>query len=394
MSTFKVTISAGDGGSVSPDGEVEVPEATDLWIYAAPEAGRKVAEWYHDGQPWGCDVASYVIRGIARDAVVHVTFAPITHSVTTTPCVGGESTGGTVSPCSSLDEGPIPVDDGASLTFTARPDPGWRVGVWTVDGKVAARATETFTLPRVTADHSVAVTFDLPVLDPVRWRGTVTVTWKHRSAPPSTNTTQTADIILTQADLDESGAPKPVRAVKGGSERHQDTRTEQVRAVLTVGPTDAEGHVGTVDLWRHDRAEHSRTQQVRAGVPARRRRVTHTHIVESYPAASHRPTEPCTLWATDGDASVSVTYEDGQWRLAVRLAPPGVDGQRLEDSYWTVSGQSRPPSEPIATTTRLTTTAFERRLDTGVTRADVTRLKGRRTIDPGAVVVSWDLRLE
>lgn len=89
-----------------------------------------------------------------------------------------------------------------------------------------------------------------------------------------------------------------------------------------------------------------------------------------------------------------MAYDAGQWCLAVRLAPPGVDGERSEDSRWTVSGGDPPSSQPIVTPTRLTTDAFERRFGTGVTERDVTRLKGRRTFEPGKVSVSWDLRLD
>lgn len=45
MTVYMVTISAGDGGQVSPEGEVAVPAAEDLWMYAAPQAGRKVHDW-------------------------------------------------------------------------------------------------------------------------------------------------------------------------------------------------------------------------------------------------------------------------------------------------------------------------------------------------------------
>lgn len=395
MTTYRVTISAGDGGSVSPDGEIEVAAATDVWIYAAPQQGNKVAQWYHDGQPWGCDVTSYVIRGIARDANVHVTFMPVVHGVTTTPCDGGESSQGTVSPRSSLDAGPIRVDHGASVTFTAAPAPGYRVHAWTVDGQQVAGAVETYTLPSVGADHAVAVSFDLPPLAPLRWRGTVTLSWNLRIAPGSRNTTRTADTVITQADLDASGLPGPVGVAKGGFERHRDVRTERVKAVLRVGPADPDGNVGTIDLRRHDLVQHLRSQQVSAGTPARRRRVTHTHTVESYPLSSRRGVHPVAEQASAEQASVSVAYDAGQWHLAVRLAPPEVDGERREHTFWTVTGTDRPRPEPIITSTQLTADTFEQRIGTGVTSRDATRLKGRRAAPaPGQATVAWDLRLD
>lgn len=393
MTTYKVTISAGDGGSVSPDGEIEVAAATDVWIYASPDEGRKVAQWYHDGQPWGCDVPSYVIPGIARAASVHVTFMPITHAVTTTPCEGGESSGGTVRPCSSLNTGPLTVAHNDSLTFTAVPEPGFRVGEWTVDGAVVARAVATYTLSGITADNVVAVGFELPGLPPVTWLGTVTVSWTHRTAPAGGNTTRRADIVLTQDDLDASGLPGPIRVGKGGTHQRRDVRTERVKAVLAAGPPNADGQVGTIERRRHDLVQEVRSQLVSMGVPARRRRVSLIHTVESYPVASRAGVDPVSTRLLPGEAAVSVTFDDGRWRLAVLLAPPALDGERREDTTWTVSGVTPMPSDPALTPTALSTPAFERRIDTGVTTRDATRLSGRHTLDPGQVTVAWNLRL-
>ena len=64
--------------------------------------------------------------------------------------------------------------------------------------------------------------------------------------------------LATQADLDDSPVVGPVHPVKGGSERHESTRTEQVTAVVRAGPADADGLVGTLDLRTLDRTRHTR----------------------------------------------------------------------------------------------------------------------------------------
>lgn len=398
MTTYTVTVSAGEGGQVSPDGEIEVPAAQDVWMYAVPEAGRKVHDWYHDGQPWGCDVESYVIRGIARDASVHVTFEPILLAVTTTPCEGGESDEGSMSPRSSLASGPLRVAYGSSTTFRASPAAGFVVDTWSVDGAVVARKVDTLTLGSVTADHAVRVTFGLAPLAPIAWQGSVTVRWKSIDAPPSANTNRRADTVLTQADLDDSPVVGPVHPVKGGSERHESTRTEQVTAVVRAGPADADGLVGTLDLRTLDRTRHTRSQKVRFEAPPRRGSVSVTESDETYPLDSRRGSATVALSLLPANGSVDVEWADGQWVLTVALRPFDLLGERRIATEWTVVGGSAPVSPAPQTTSRtLSTPAFERRVLTGVTDRDAKRLrgpaKGSAVVDPEGATLSWDLRL-
>lgn len=397
MTVYMVTISAGDGGQVSPEGEVAVPAAEDLWMYAAPQAGRKVHDWYHDGQPWGCDVESYVIRGIAKDASVHVTFEPIRLAVTTTPCQGGESSDGTLAPCSSLQDGPILVDHGSALTFRATPAAGFVVDEWSVDGRVVARACAEYTLAGITADHAVRVAFALAPLAPVRWTGTVTVRYTKVDAPPAANSTRRADTVLTQADLDASPVIGPVHPTKGGTERHESTRTEQVAAVVLAGGPDADGLVGTLDLRLHELTRHTRTQQVRFEAPPARGRVTVAEADETYPLDSAQGRAAAALSLLPPNASVEVAWEQGEWVITVRLVPFDLLGERRIATQWRVVGGPAPADPPaqVAGVT-LATPAFQRRVRTGNTDPEASRLKGPARgsgTDRSGASVRWDLRL-
>jgi hypothetical protein len=49
----------------------------------------------------------------------------------------------------------------SDITFTAHPDPHYHVAQWTVDNAPVATGGATFTLPNITADHWVGITFAL-----------------------------------------------------------------------------------------------------------------------------------------------------------------------------------------------------------------------------------------
>ncbi|HTH48929.1 MAG TPA: peptidoglycan DD-metalloendopeptidase family protein, partial [Candidatus Limnocylindria bacterium] len=78
-----------------------------------------------------------------------VTILPGSFRVT---AAGG--TGGTLAPA-----GGLTVLDGDTVPFTATPDEGWLVDHWLVDGVPQQTGGNTYTLPAVRADHTVAVTF-------------------------------------------------------------------------------------------------------------------------------------------------------------------------------------------------------------------------------------------
>lgn len=79
-----------------------------------------------------------------------------------TPSSGGN---GTISPNTVQITGSNPV------TFTARPNTGYIVNQWLLDGSLVQTGGTTYTLSNITANHSVEVTFLIPgQLTPSNWR--------------------------------------------------------------------------------------------------------------------------------------------------------------------------------------------------------------------------------
>jgi len=164
--THKVCISAGEHGSVSPEGTIEVERGSDVHINASPDEGWKVEDWYQDGQNWGCDANKYRINGISRDTTVTVCFERLKFSVITTPQKGGESSDGSLMPWSSTDKGPLWYEYGESVTFSARPSRGYQVNQWKLDGQPVQKGGDTFPLENIRDNHFLMVDFT-PKFSPV-----------------------------------------------------------------------------------------------------------------------------------------------------------------------------------------------------------------------------------
>jgi hypothetical protein len=159
----KVAISAGDGGSVSPEGTIEIKKGDDLKIFASPDDHYQVDNWFIDGQGCGIDANVYYLNGVSRDTSVSVKFAEIRHSIVTTPQEGAEALEGSVKPWSSTNSGPWIVADGASQLFIAYPAKGHVVQRWIVDNIEMQKLGDRFTLDNIRSDHFLRVEFS-PIL--------------------------------------------------------------------------------------------------------------------------------------------------------------------------------------------------------------------------------------
>jgi hypothetical protein len=152
---IELTISCGANGNVDPKGSVVMPHMSDITYTATPNPGYKVEDWYFDGLKYGSDTTSFLHHLGDQDAIaVRVEFTRITHFVMTVAGYGGSLT-----PNSDAKE--ITVGWGDGVTFTAHPNPHYHVAQWTVDDAPVATGGATFTLPNITADHWVGITFAL-----------------------------------------------------------------------------------------------------------------------------------------------------------------------------------------------------------------------------------------
>ncbi len=72
-----ITASAGDGGSIIPEGTVKVPEGAGEEFLLEPDTGYRIAEVLVNGNSVGA-VEHYTFEDVTSDHEIHVTFEPLT----------------------------------------------------------------------------------------------------------------------------------------------------------------------------------------------------------------------------------------------------------------------------------------------------------------------------
>ena len=147
--TYTVTPSAGPNGTISPNIAQTVSNNGSVTFSATPSAGYAVTTWVLNGKVAQTGGDTFTVAPVTMNDWVQVSFA-------IPPLTIRESAGanGTMTPNT-----PQTVAYGSSLTFTATPNPDYAVLAWAVDRATVQVGGTSFTLPDITANHSVQVWF-------------------------------------------------------------------------------------------------------------------------------------------------------------------------------------------------------------------------------------------
>ena len=150
---YIITASAGNGGTISPNGDVTVDEGESQTFTITPNDCYSIAAVTVDGEnvTLGAD-NTYTFENVSEGHTIAATFEQITYTITST---AGEN--GTITPY-----GAITVNCGDNQAFTIIPAENYRI-VWVrvddidvtsdlVDGE--------YTFENVTADHTIEATFE------------------------------------------------------------------------------------------------------------------------------------------------------------------------------------------------------------------------------------------
>ena len=153
VTTHTITVTVGANGTISPAGPVTVSDGADQIFTITANSGYEIEDVKADGVSVGA-VSDYTFTNVTADHTISATFKviPVT-TYTVTPSAG---TGGSISPNTAQT-----VNSGGSVTFTATPDTGYKVKDWKLDGASQSETGATFTVSNVTADHTVAVEFEV-----------------------------------------------------------------------------------------------------------------------------------------------------------------------------------------------------------------------------------------
>lgn len=164
--TYTITATAGVNGAISPVGPATVVADHDQIFTITPAIGYHVTDVIVDGSSVG-PATSFAFNKVTTDHTISASFAINTYTITATSGLGGSIT----------PSGSIPVNYGASQTFTWTPAPGFLLLDVLVDG-VSVGAVSSYMFNNVTAPHTITPIYSntLTVLKTGSGFGTVTST--------------------------------------------------------------------------------------------------------------------------------------------------------------------------------------------------------------------------
>jgi hypothetical protein len=147
--TYAVVATAEEGGSISPAGEVRVPEGGSITFTIMPNIGYVIDDVTVDGVSVGA-VTSYTLTNVVANRTIRATFRVPGAAYTITATAGDN---GTIDPAGEVD-----VLEGASQSFVMVPDAGFAITDVLVDG-ASVGPLAAYTFENVTADHTIHVSF-------------------------------------------------------------------------------------------------------------------------------------------------------------------------------------------------------------------------------------------
>jgi len=153
---YTITASAGNNGSISPNGNVIANYGSNQTFNFTPNAGYEINQVLIDGTNNAAAVSagSYTFTNVTTNHTISVTFKQ--EAVPTFTINASAGSGGSISPTGS-----ISVSQGDSQIFTFTPNTGYDIDQVLVDGTNNASAVSagSYTFTNVTADHTISVTF-------------------------------------------------------------------------------------------------------------------------------------------------------------------------------------------------------------------------------------------
>jgi hypothetical protein len=143
---YRITASAGTGGTISPSGVTSVKYNSNQAYSITANTGYQISDVTVDGVSVGA-VSTYSFNNVTANHTISATFIQV-HTITT--IVGS---GGTITP-----EGVVTVNHGSNQSFTIAAINGYKIAAVKVDN-VSVGAVSSYTFTNVIADHTISATF-------------------------------------------------------------------------------------------------------------------------------------------------------------------------------------------------------------------------------------------
>ena len=153
--TYTITSTAGEGGSITPNGDITVNCGENQAFTIIPTENYRIVWVRVDDIDVTSDLVDgeYTFENVTADHTIEATFEEITYTITATA-----GNGGSINP-----DGEVTVWTGSSQAFTILPNEAYRIATVIVDGEnnVTAELVENvYTFENVTAGHTIEATFE------------------------------------------------------------------------------------------------------------------------------------------------------------------------------------------------------------------------------------------
>ncbi len=148
---YEITASAGNGGTISPEGSVNVLEGSSLDFTATPDAGYSFEYFVIDGNIVQ-NGPEYTLEDVTQAHTIEAVFSG-TSKRTKYSIIASANTGGELSPTGSVD---VLINE--AQTFTILADEGYEVTEILVDG-ASIEIVDSYTFEDVTENHTLEVVF-------------------------------------------------------------------------------------------------------------------------------------------------------------------------------------------------------------------------------------------
>ncbi|MDD7340505.1 MAG: choice-of-anchor J domain-containing protein [Firmicutes bacterium] len=144
-----ITATAGQGGSITPDGTVFVKNGLDQTFTITADEGYAIADVTVDGESVG-KVSTYTFKAVTEDHTIAATFYQPTEEFTIT---ASADQGGVITP-----NGTVTVAKGERATFAIAASAGYEISDVIVDGQSVGKV-ESYTFSDVSANHTIEARF-------------------------------------------------------------------------------------------------------------------------------------------------------------------------------------------------------------------------------------------
>ena len=152
--SYTITVSAGNGGTITPSGDINVDCGESKVFAIAANEGFMISDVLVDGQSVG-SVSSYPFTNVVSNHTISATFELIPAGEVVI-VVNADAEGGSVNPT-----GTQTITEGDDFPFTVTPDNCYEIGIVTVNGNaITLDENNSYTIENVSEPQNINVTFN------------------------------------------------------------------------------------------------------------------------------------------------------------------------------------------------------------------------------------------